>query len=307
MIKHTIKKIVFWLYEKYTKRLDFRDYKELARPFLASTISTKSGIQGNYCYGNIRAIKRAMGNAYDPHCMIEHGVYFGRNVLEDECLYPEISTIYTYSPYREEVLKEHFGSAFDKRIIAVGPYIIHAANHLNEKQRAEIKKLWGKTLLVFPSHSSPEGSTQFDYTAWIEEILRRSVGFDTIVISLFWLDIYNGNYEQYLDKGFVITCCGHRMDPNFLSRQKDLISLADMSMSNDIGTHIGYCISMGVPHYFFHQDVKFEANNDSDRDSDIISANRKREYRELFGLFSEFNDVITAEQEKAVKYYWGEY
>lgn len=307
MIKNILKRILYSLNCGLTRMFDFRHYWVLSRKLRWPMLSSRSGIQGNYCYGNQLAIKNAMGTEFDSHCMIEHGLYFGRNVLEEECVYPEISTIYTYSPYRLEVLYEHFGENFDKKIIPVGPYIIHANHLLTESKRAVLKEKWGKTLLIFPSHSSPEGDTSFNYDAWLTEIEKRSKNYDTVIVSLYWLDVYNGNYKRYKDKGYILACCGNRFDPNFLSRQKDMISLADMSMSNDIGTHIGYCVSMGVPHCIYHQKVEFEAEKDKDRDTDIISANREREYSGLFSLFSEFKEEITVEQEKAVKYYWGNY
>ena len=295
------------MYIEITSVLDFRHIWILSRNLKVPEFSDKAGIQGNCCFGNLPAVKNALGDKFDPHCMIEHGVYFGRNVLEDECVYPEISTIYTYSPYRLEVLQEHFGENFDKKIVLVGPYLIHANHMLSDSKRTELKKKYGRTLLVFPSHSSPEGETSFDYGAWLSEIDKRAKNYDKIIISLFWLDVYNGNYKRYKDKGYILACCGNRFDPNFLSRQKDMISLADMTMSNDIGTHIGYCIAMGKPHYIYHQNVLFEAEEEKDRDTDAIIVNRKREYSELFGLFSEFKEEITPDQEKVIKYYWGEY
>lgn len=307
MIKQCIKKVVYYSYLFLTKKVDFRHYWILSRPYHVPQFHDNPGQQGNYCYGNWQAVKNARGGGFDPHCMIEHGIYFGRVVLEDECVYPSISTIYTYSPYRQEVLKEYFGEGFNKRIVPVGPYITYADHHLSKKKRQRIKKQWGRVLLVFPSHSSSEGETSFDYDTWLSQIDKRASNYDTVIVSLFWLDVYNGNHKKYQEKGYLLACCGNRFDPRFLSRQKDMISLADMTMSNDIGTHVGYCIAMGKPHYIYHQEVKYEAKNDKDKDTDTVSANRHIEYKELFSLFSEFKEEITPDQVKAVKYYWGQY
>lgn len=307
MIKLFLKHLLYRINVSVTCKFDFRNYWLLSRKLRWPILSDKSGIQGNYCYGNLQAVKLATGDDFDPHCMIEHGIYFGRNVLEEECIYPEISTIYTYSPYRLEVLREHFGNNFDKNIVSVGPYVCYANHLMSERKRLKLKEKWGKTLLVFPSHSSPEENLSFDYDEWIKEIDRRAEGYDTIVICLFWLDILLGNHKYYLNRGYVLACCGNRLDPNFLSRQKDIISLADMTMSNDIGTNIGYCISMGKPHYIFRQSVGHDVYNKKNKDTDYVGRNRKQEYDELYSLFSTFQEKITKEQANIVNYYWGAY
>ena len=307
MIRFVVKYILFKLYMCLTCRLSFLHYYILSRKIVVPQFSDKGGIFGNYCYGNRLAVKNALGKDYRPDCMIEHGIYFGRNVLENECVYPEISTIYTYSPYREEVLREHFGVAFDKEIITVGPYLIHAVHLLSKKKINKLKNKWGKVLVVFPSHSSPEGKTTFDYNTWLKEIKKRSIGYETVVICLFWLDYYNGNYSHYQKEGYKFACCGNRFDEHFLSRLKDLISLADMTMSNDLGTHIGYCVAMGKPHYVYQQTIAFDAYDNKDKSKDVIKHQYEKEKREILSYFSQFEERITEEQRKIVSYYWGKF
>lgn len=310
MIKYFAKYIIFKIYMLLTARLSFLHYYILSRRVRVPQFSEKGGIQGNYCYGNRQAVVNATGKDYRPKCMIEHGLYFGRNVLEDECVYPEIDTIYTYSPYRKEVLYEYFGKNFTKRIEPIGPYLIHAKHHMSESARKRLKKKWGRTLLIFPSHSSPEGDTSFDYNAWLSEIELRAKDYNTVVVCLYWLDIYNGNYLHYKEKGYKLACCGGRFDQQFLSRQKDLISLADMTISNDLGTHVGYCIAMGKPHYVYLQKVLFkeyEAFKGTDKSTDEAKYYFEQEKKHICGLFSKFEEVITEEQKKAIRYYWGKF
>lgn len=307
MIKKYIKFFLYTIYIVLTQKLDFRHYWILSRKYPIPIFSIKPGLQGNHCYGNSYAVQNAMGTDYDTNCMIEHGVYFGRKVIEEECLYQEISTIYTYSPYREEVLREHFGKNLKKKIVPIGPYIIYAHHMLHEADLIKLKRKWGRTLLVFPSHSSPEGEQSFDYQTWFDAIKAKSKDYDTVIISLFWLDIYNGNYKHYLKKGFIIVCCGNRFDPHFLSRQKDLISIADMTMSNDIGTHIGYCIALGKPHYIYRQEIKWSISKSKDKDTSCIALCRQKEYDELFNMFGMWQEYITKEQIETVKYYWGNF
>ena len=66
--------------------------------------------------------------------------------------------------------------------------------------------------------------------------------YDTVLISMIGYDIQQGFDKKYRNKGYRIVSSGTRNDPYFLNRQRDLMELADMTISNNIGTHIGYSI-----------------------------------------------------------------
>lgn len=64
------------------------------------------------------------------------------------------------------------------------------------------------------------------------------------------------------DKGYTIVCPGNRFDPRFLSYQRDMIELSGMTMSNDLGTHIGYIVALNGPHYMFKQKVELNLEHE---------------------------------------------
>lgn len=304
--KIVTKDFLYIIYMKLTSFLGPFHYRILGLNIPFSHCYIRDGILGNICYGNTLAVKNALHDDFDKHCMIEHGVYFGRYVIEHECENQNVNTIYTYGQYRIDVLKNYFGSNFQKKIIPIGPYICYADNFYSKRKLISLKEKLGKILLVFPSHTSFEASLDFNYDEWINEIKRCAKEFDTVIISLFWMDIKNGNYKKYLNKGFLLTCNGNRMDYHFLSREKDLIMLADSTMSNDIGTHIGYCIAMEKPHYIYHQNITATYLKGTE-DNDETSMYRAMEYKEIFDCFNSFDSKITQKQKDLVKYYWGNY
>lgn len=299
----------YYNYVLRTRNVDYFDYKKFARPCaIFAGITLKPGLLGNRCYGNWKAIQTVMGAKYDKHSMIEHGIYFGRQIIFTECEMPEISTIYTYSPYRLDVLKEHYQGYLGKKVIAVGAYIKYAPNFHSGVELKAIKQKYGKILLVFPSHPSFSIDTVYNFEEFINEIDRIGKDFDSIFVSMFWVDIVNGKHKIYENKGYTIVCSGNRYDPKFLSRQRDLIELSDMTMSNDLGTHVGYSIALERPHYIFKQ--KVELNLDKE-DANIVAdlknteAARIKEYDEIQKAFGKYSYEITDEQRKIVAYYWG--
>lgn len=301
----------FFVYNYFiarNRKLDYFDYNELAVNFPIFSTSSEPGIIGNKCFGNFKAIKRAVGNKFEPNCLIEHGLYFGEYVIKDECRIKGLKTIYTYGEYRLNALKNSDIQELKHiDIKLIGPYVKYAKNFKSEIELDLVKKKYGRILLVFPFHESPEFEIQFDIDAFISKIKDLSVNYDSVFVSMFWLDIIKNNYKCYSDAGFTIVSSGHRSDPYFLQRQRDLIDLSDMTMSNEIGTHIGYCISLGKPHYMFNQSVNItdilNKTNDNFDESYWKIYNKERET--FYNAFSTTEPKITQEQIKLVEYYWG--
>ncbi len=151
----------------------------------------------------------------------------------------------------------------------------------------------------------------FDLDALIEKINSIRKGFQTVVISLFWSDINPEIEKRLKDEGYLIFSSGHRYDYYFLSRQKTMIKLADMTMSNYIGTHIAYCSYLNKPHWAIKQKVKHTALNDKGKANvaiveimrnDIVN---QQEKEELYQVFAEYSDVLTDAQRRVCDKYFG--
>ena len=306
-----IKNFMFYNYFIIRNRnLDYFKYNKLSVKFPIFTFSKEPGIIGNKCYGNLKAIKNATGSNFEKNCLIEHGLYFGEYVIENECNIKGLKTIYTYGQYRLNSLNKS-NVLLDKNInvIPIGPYIVHAKNFCSPKKQGKIKEKYGKILLVFPFHSSAERETKFNERDFIKKIQDISKDYDSVFVSMFWLDIVYQNHQLYLDAGFKIVTSGHRNDPYFLRRLRDLINLSDMTMSNEIGTHIGYCISLGKPHFLYSQEIISEdiLNKPTDKFDENYKSIVAKERQKFIDIFCNEKPLITSSQIKLVKFYWGEY
>ena len=295
----------FFIYYYYcfrNKYIDYFDYIKISKNFPIFSISSQPGIIGNKCYGNVRAVKNKLKNTFDKKCMIEHGLYFGERVIEEECTMKNIITIYTYGQYRSKAIRNHI-KKLDKKIVTVGPYILYADNFHNPNKLFQIKKKYGRILLAFLSHPFPDITISYDENLFLTEIERIASDFDTVFISLHWIDIRNTMYKKYESKGYKVVCSGTRSDPYFLNRLKDLIELSDMTMSNDLGTHIGYCIALNKPHYLYKQFIYSQGH--SCENSDSFHKKRVEEKEIFYKLFGEYKEEITDEQRNIIEYYWG--
>lgn len=239
-----------------------------------------------------------------PAC-IEHGLFFDEYCPEHEVVKSGLPAIITMGEKRAYYLN----TKTEKLIIQIGPYIQYVEHFLHEKELCKAKCGLGKTLLIFPGHSSSFGVNKTDWNdlfCYIERILS-TMDYDSVIINLYYKDVTEDSVQQIRSRGFIPTCCGNRLSPSFLSRLRSLISLADYSISNTVGTHIGYCIWSGVPHTIINFKSKIEYSSKFDRRwygsrkaSDAVSE------QELIKLaFSSFAPQITGEQMRICKSYWG--
>ena len=287
--------------------LSIFDYKKLTEPI---PYSPKDIVIDNNFYGLSHCLKKYMGwnISTSLDATIEHGVFFGNLVREDDRLY-SVKSIVTFGSRRVKHLES---GGINKEIIPIGPYIHYAQSILPQDEFQRVKRELGRVLLVFPSHGIIGVDANFNNDSFINEIERVKRDFDTVLVSLYWTDVSNQLLvSKYEDLGYRIVTSGHRFDLNFLSRQRSIIELADYTISNKLGTHVGYCIYLNKPHYIFSQKVEYVAQ--SRQLSKHLEASRSidqhttylEELEEVTSFFNEDLRAITDEQMKIVEEIWG--
>jgi len=282
---------------------------------LAEDLPKKNNISyfdENSYYGNDIFITKIVSKKKRLIYYIEHGYFFGGYVVEYPLYYNDVSII-TYSVRRLKHIKNKFAellNAGDRiNVITIGPYINYADSVLDKNEKLKIKGEHRKVLLVFPSHSIEGVIYKYDTQDFINEIEKVSKDFDSVFVCMYWKDIQDNRHVEYENKGYKIVTAGHRNDPNFLGRLKDIIDLSDMTMSNTVGTHIGYCLARNKPHYYFDQFQKIEGKKVDEefkeRNNQEYIRTRDEEVKEVTEAFSNISYIITDEQKRVVEKYWG--
>ncbi|MDK2801334.1 MAG: hypothetical protein PWQ70_2953 [Clostridiales bacterium] len=306
-----IKKRRFCREAERRKKISFFDYNLLSKDF---TRYIPEYFPENCYYGNNWAVRKAMNNsAMLFGTLIEHGYYWGNYVPKASLLF---DTIVTFGEQRVK----HINSFLQKRgfkgqkikVITIGPYINYAEGIMTNSEKKDIQKKYGKILLVFPSHSIEGVIYEFNINDFISEInkVKGKFHFDNVFICMYWKDVLDKRYiDDYERNRFKIITAGHINDPNFLSRLKDIIDVSNMTMSNFIGTHIGYCLARGKPHYLFYQSQVIKGRNVDlefrDRKSKEHVESLIREHNEIIEAFSVCVNRITEKQTRVYKKYWG--
>lgn len=289
-------------YEIYRRqKYGIFEYQKLAKDM--DLVTKEYGF--NAFYGLDKIVKDVRG--YKQNCIldaaIEHGIQRGNTI---NAIDTGKNTIYTFGGIRASFLKSKFP---EKEIIGLGPYVKYAESILSESKVQELKKELGKTLLVFTAHSTHYATAQYNSEYFIEEIERIKLknGFDTVLVCMYWKDILLNKEKPFEKQGYKICTAGHMFDYRFMSRLKSIICLADVTMSNWLGTHLGYCICLNKAHYLYCNNVNME--NDEIYDAKYcFDHNYYSEFsNSAFNIFGIYKECIKDSDIKFVKKYWGEW
>lgn len=253
----------------------------------------------NDWYGHAKIFKKFL-NLPENYCfkfIIEHGTYLNDEVANID-LETNLPTFITYSKNRVKTLKRYRDFVF-----SIGPFINYADDLLSEDDLAKERKRLGKSLLLFPSHSTLDAKINFNINNLCKTIKKIGKDFNTIRVCLYWIDILKGHYKIYRDFGFEVVTAGHILDPNFIPRLKSIINLSTYTISNGISTHIAYCLSLNKPHFLIPQNLNLSGNKKEIRANSILK--KTRAYNQIFEAFSKLRTKISPKQYSIANYYWG--
>lgn len=233
------------------REIDLFDYEKLAENLASPLKANEIQFYGfNHVLADYLKVSKLK-----KHVTNEHGFIFSSFVSD---YYTPKNVLLTFSDYREQLIKRKYTDALN--IVKIGPYIHYAESLLSFSELNALKKNLGKTLLVFPFHSIDGVLSSFDTNTFIEEVKKYKIdhNFDTVVVCLYWKDIQIGRAKEYMEQGYKVTTAGHIYDMFFLNRLRSIIEISDFVISNELGTYIGYCLSLNKQIRLINQKSDFE-------------------------------------------------
>lgn len=255
--------------------------------------------QPNDWYGHAKIFKKFLGlpKEYKFKFIIEHGTYLNDEVAGID-LETNLPTFITYSDNRIKILKKHRNFAF-----SIGPFINYAEDILTKEEFKKEKKRLGKSLLLFPIHSTLDTNFNFNIINLCNSVKKIGKDFDTIRVCLYWTDILKGHYKIYQDFGFETITAGHILDPNFIPRLRSIINLSSHTTSNGISTHIAYCLALNKPHYLISQKFNLSGNKKEIQANSTLT--KSKSYKKVSQAFSKMETKISIKQYAIANQYWG--
>lgn len=302
--------VVHYYWKKFKKKVqkrkkcDIFDYYRSSYPIPYDNLLFHN-LDSYLCYGISNHIKRYIKLSWrEIECsVILHGVALG--VVATYEGKPANGNIFAMSGYDLRRLSH-------VNIYSLGPYIRYVKSFLSKVKLERLKKTLGKTLIVMPTHSTPTLEEHFDRDAFFDEIERVKCqgGYQTVLVCLYCVDIMNGEYKVYKRKGYRIVSAGYMFDKRFLERLKSILLLADMVLTNGIGTHIGYAISLDKPVYHFRMMTSDQRKREL-LTGKFLSINPPEDFfrirEEIVNGFCQYEESISQTQRDLIRKYWGEW
>jgi hypothetical protein len=303
-IVNSIRMVIWSAWMARIKNMPVTKIRTLARNI--PVLCTNETHTPNDFYFHALTLKRFCGlsDNLKLKCVIQHGYQFG-NYKWDVETDNNLPVYLCPSELRKETLLR---LGVTKTIYPIGPFIAYSTRSISDSSLEETRKKNGKTLVVFPSHSTHSSEVKYNMEAFCERIKTLSVHFDKVRVCLYWKDVLLGHNKAYEKFGFECITAGHMFDKNFMPRLKSIIESADMGMSNAVGDFIPFCIFLKKPFYLWKQKIEIDALG-----TDTTGAAEYRKelneaqiaFNELFEAFSDFSEKITGQQYAVVDKYFG--
>jgi hypothetical protein len=288
------------------KELTMSDLEGLTcEPLYGGSILMSPGsvIEPNY-YGGFQVLQKYAGIPYwnfsPKKLSIQHGYICEMFDWEKKKL---DNVNFVWSNEVKRMYAEHTDNPY---ITAIGAPFFYASSIMTKEEITAEKKRLGKNLLAFPTHSTYYADVAYNCAPFINLLKEQQKKFDTVRVCVYWRDYQRGLVKPYIDAGFECVCCGHLHDPFFLERQKALFEIADATISNALGSYIGYSIYLDKPHWLVPDKfaLKDHFGDEGKREVEVWdSSPRYAELRKPFLNNPDF--LIMQEQRNIVDKYWG--
>lgn len=298
--RNPLSKLLYQSSIEKRSRMALTDIKGLSGNINLFAPFTSEIHEPNDWYGHAKIFKQFLGlpENHQFKFIIEHGLHLVEDILSIE-LETDLPSFVTYSDFRAQIIKK-----YSKVPFCVGPFINYASSSLSIEEILSEKKRLGKSILVFPSHSSGDLDFHYNITEFCKKVKKIGKKYNSIRVCLYWKEAQAEHAKYYNSFGFECVTAGHILDPLFLPRLKSIIEISDLTISNVAGNHVGYSIFMNKPHIILPQ---IHQINGRKSEKKLLEEAwwKSPSYQAIVKEFTNISDKITPRQRSLVNYYWG--
>lgn len=234
-------------------------------------------LNANAFYGHSHILKEYVEFPVEQYLKagIQHGMYFGKAYFK-----PEAETFPYYFTWGRGVTS-NLEALIDNQIREIGSPYFYAKEFLAEQDILSEKNRLGPNILFFPAHSTHTSKLTFNVENTIREIRFKYGSRYKIRACLYWKDCNQELISRYSSLGVECVTAGHIFDPAFYPRLKSLLRICDFTMSNDIGSFIGYSVYHGMRHELVKSDLTLDSDIGESRSKTYAQFNEDINYSKL--------------------------
>lgn len=273
----------------------FRQQVEQGRSYF----TTDPNLSNFRIYGNWYSVFGKFLDDYSDiiqYPSLEHGLIFHNQIFTD-VKYTARPTVATFSSFRKKIIHQYLS----RPVFCVGPYVHYATGFYSKQKIDELRKKNGKTLLVFPVHSTNTSEITLDQTLFLEKVRQIAKNYSHVIVNAFWWNINDLLIDKLESEGYQIVSAGYRDDIQFLNRLKSIIQLSDFAIGDSVGSHIGYCVSEKVPFAIINTNTEVKLKEKAEQsDLGYVKSHTKIIKEAFLNAHS-----ITSQQIEICNKYWG--
>lgn len=284
---------------------EFEEMLQQIPPTIWGSSHTIKRVYGENClYGYASELLRYSGVQQKDlfYCpLLEHGISYN---LDDDFLDTYRFNVYSgyifQGRYKENIWKKYS----KKPAYFIGPYIHYADNYYSVDAIKKIKKANGKTLLVFPPHSTEIGTMSFESSMFNRLLLDHfAQNYKTVIACIYWQNLTD-DYTKFLKKqGVQLVSAGFKLDNRFVKRLKTILSLSDDVLYPSFNSSIGYAYYLGKNIFYAECDDNILYSDFKSRKENIMFKNNVHGFGKAFALEIDRQDKQL--QDQLIEKYWG--
>ncbi len=190
-------------------------------------------------------------------------------------------------------------------VFSIGPSIAYANCLYDEFDINIIKRELGKTLVIYPVHDGEESCCSSEksreFISYVK-LVKEKYAYDTVLVSMYYVDIERGRHFAYEKEGFIIVTAGRKDNYDFNVCMKTILRLADYVITEGVVSAIGYCTYMNIP-----VTVYPKKNIAKIKQGSTVKSNGLSDHilMEIENLYKEYSEEVTKAQYEYCKYYYG--
>lgn len=180
--------------------------------------------------------------------------------------------------------------------VMFSPFVFYRRQNNIEKNKN------AKGTIVFASHTTKGIDDISDIDKYIEQLKGLPEKYQPVSVCIHSNDIQKGLHKKFIDQGFEVFTAGHPADERFTQRFYEIIKNFSYATSNSIGTHLFYCVEMGIPFFLYGEKQKLINKADINFTLGEYDPYKEfEEYRQAYALFDDVKNYITLEQKSFVE------
>ena len=144
-------------------------------------------------------------------------------------------------------------------------------------------------MCIYPIHSIEITNYEDESRKFIEYVseIKNEYGFDTVLVSMYFVDIERGRHLVYEQQGWIIVSAGRRENYDFNDCMKTIISISDYAIFQSYASAVGYCIFNNVPVTIFPHNRKCECSDGAANRDFNLDIETLKSFDDLFSTYDE--------------------